>query len=86
MEILIIIAAHIFSHSSCCKKRQSPEQEAGLGNRGRLKVLNDTKLVINEHSSSFLPWTFFYRFLQQTCSNYNIMKWCEYKILQSHGM
>ena len=35
---------------SCCKKRRkSPNQEAGLGNRGHLKVLNGTKLVLNEH-------------------------------------
>ena len=34
--------------SFCCKK--SPNQEIGLrgfGNRGHLKVLNDTKLVLN---------------------------------------
>ena len=35
---------------SCCKKRQKISgQETGLGNRERLKVLNDTKLVLNEH-------------------------------------
>ena len=28
---------------------KSPGQEIGLGNRRRLKVLNDTKLVLNEH-------------------------------------
>ena len=34
---------------SCCKKQQkSPNQETVLENRGRLKVLNDTKLVLNE--------------------------------------
>ena len=34
----------------CCKKQQkSPNQETSFGNRGRLKVLNDTKLVLNEH-------------------------------------
>ena len=34
----------------CCKKRQkSPNQETGLGNRGHLKVLNDTKLILNGH-------------------------------------
>jgi hypothetical protein len=35
----------------CCKKQQkkSPNQETGLGSRGRLNVLNDTKLVLNEH-------------------------------------
>ena len=33
----------------CCKKQQkSPNQEIGLGNRGYLKVLNDTKLILNE--------------------------------------
>ena len=32
----------------CCKKQQkSPNQETGLGNRGRLKDLNGTKLVLN---------------------------------------
>ena len=29
--------------------KKSPNQETGLGNRGRLKVLNDTKLALNEH-------------------------------------
>ena len=34
----------------CCKKRQkSPNQETGFDNRGHLKLLNDTKLVLNEH-------------------------------------
>ena len=34
----------------CCKKRQkSPNQETGLGKRGHLKVLKDTKLVLTEH-------------------------------------
>ena len=35
----------------CCKKwqKKSPNQEIDLGNRGHLKVLNDTKLVLNEH-------------------------------------
>ena len=37
----------------CSNKRQkSPNQETGLGNRGRLKVLNDTKLVLNGHEWS----------------------------------
>ena len=36
----------------CCKKQQkSPNQETGLGNRGHLKVLNDIKLILNEHES-----------------------------------
>ena len=29
--------------------KKSSNQETGLGNRGHLKVLNDTKLVLNEH-------------------------------------
>ena len=29
--------------------KKSPNQVTGLGNRGCLKVLNDTKLVLNEH-------------------------------------
>ena len=44
----------------------SPGQETGLGNRERLKVLNDTKLVLNEQ---FLALDFFCRFLQQDGSN-----------------
>ena len=38
---------------SCCKKRQkSPNQETGFGNKGHLKVLNDIKLVLNDHELS----------------------------------
>ena len=41
----------------CCKKQQiSPNQETGLGNRGLLEALNDTKLILNDkggHSYSF---------------------------------
>ena len=34
---------------SCCKKWQkSPNQETGLKNRGPLKVLNDTNLILND--------------------------------------
>ena len=29
--------------------KKSPNQETGFGNRGHLKVMNDTKLVLNEH-------------------------------------
>ena len=29
--------------------KKSPNQETGLGNRGRLKVLNGTKLVLIDH-------------------------------------
>ena len=35
--------------SSCKKPQKSPGQETALWNRGCLKVLNDTKLVLNEH-------------------------------------
>ena len=28
--------------------KKSPNQETGLGNKGRLKVLNDTKLILND--------------------------------------
>ena len=42
--------SNIILEPSCCKKRQkSPGQETDLGNRGRLKVLNDIKLVLNEY-------------------------------------
>ena len=53
---------HMHLEPSCCKKRQkSPNQETGLENRGRLKVLNDTKLIqslmIKEvsHATSDVP-------------------------------
>ena len=37
---------------SCCKKQQeSPNKETDLGNKGCLKVLYDTKLVLNERES-----------------------------------
>ena len=57
-----------FLELSCCNKQQkSPNQETGLGSRGPLKVLNDTKLVPNKHLVSevpyspnqFLGWDFF---------------------------
>jgi hypothetical protein len=32
----------------CYKKRQSPNQETGLGNREPLEALDDTKLMLNE--------------------------------------
>ena len=34
---------------SCKKQQESINQETGLGKRGHLKVLNDTKLVLNVH-------------------------------------
>ena len=41
-----------FRSQSCLAVRsgkKSPNQETGLGNRGCLKVLNDIKLVLNDH-------------------------------------
>ena len=35
--------------------KKSPGQETDLGNRGRLKVLNDTKLVLNYLESKHCP-------------------------------
>ena len=44
--------AQFYVEPSCCKKRQkSPNQETGLGNRGRSKVLKNTKLVLNVEGS-----------------------------------
>ena len=44
---------NIHLEPSCCKKRQkSSNQETGLGKRGRLKVLNDTKMIINYSSGN----------------------------------
>ena len=43
---------HYIQAYSCLAVRsgkKSPNQETGLGNRGLLKVLNDTKFVLNEH-------------------------------------
>ena len=39
--------AQFYVEPSCCKKRQkSPNQETGLGNRGRMNALNNTKLIL----------------------------------------
>ena len=49
-QILVMISREFLIELSCCKNRKkSPNQETGLVNRERLKVLNDTKLVLNEH-------------------------------------
>ena len=35
----------------CCKKCQkSPCQGTGLGNRGPIKAMNNTKLILNDHA------------------------------------
>ena len=41
---------------SCHKKQQkkSPNQESGLGNTGHMKVLNDTKLILNDWGGSVM--------------------------------
>ena len=53
-ELKIDICTFFPLESVCCKKQQkSPNQETGLGNRGHLKVMNDTKLVLNEHEWPF---------------------------------
>ena len=37
----------LLEHSCCKKWQKSPGQDTGLGNKGRLMVLNDTKLILN---------------------------------------
>ena len=40
---------YLLLEPSCCKKRQkSPKQETNMGNRGSLKFLKDTKLILND--------------------------------------
>ena len=41
---------------TCNKREKSPGQETGLKNRGRLKVLNDTKLILNDKGGH--PYSF----------------------------
>ena len=47
----VIVSSMYVLETSCCKKweKKNPNQETGFGNRGRLKVLNGTKLALNEH-------------------------------------
>ena len=46
---LATLVQHQALEPVCCKKRQkSPNQETGLGNRGPLEILNDTKLILND--------------------------------------
>ena len=46
----IYIEYQLFYQSRLAAVRnvKSPKQETGLGNRGRLKVLKDTKLISND--------------------------------------
>ena len=42
--------SELFLEPVCYKKRQkSPKHEIGLGSRGTLEALIDTKLILNEH-------------------------------------
>ena len=45
-EILLKLNGEFVLEQSCCKKWQ--KKETGLGNRGSLKVLNDSKLILND--------------------------------------
>ena len=46
----LLTSAIVALEPPCCKKRQkSSNQETGWGNRECLKVLNNTKLFLNEH-------------------------------------
>ena len=54
--ITVLLRGQNFLEQSCCKKQQkSPGQETGLGNRGRLKVLNENTFVLNEHDYEWPP-------------------------------
>ena len=45
-----------FLEPACCKElKKSPNQETGLENRRRLKVLNDTKLILKDGGSPDAP-------------------------------
>ena len=45
-----LICARVLTKTDAVRSgKKSPNQEIGLENRGRLKVLNDSKLVLNEH-------------------------------------
>jgi hypothetical protein len=51
-EVKIQVHEKMFTTFHCIAVRnvkKSPGQETGLGNRGCLKVLKDTKLVLNKH-------------------------------------
>ena len=48
----LLFSLFVYLLYSCLAVRsgkKSPNEEIGLGNRGLLKLLNDTKLVLNEH-------------------------------------
>ena len=44
----------IFEQSCCRKQQKIHNQETGLENRGRLKVLNDTKLILKDYLRGLL--------------------------------
>ena len=46
--VFVLILWQYILEPSCCKKwEKSPNQETGLGNRGHLKVLNNTNMMTN---------------------------------------
>ena len=49
VHTLTFFAQNYQSFLAVRRSKKSPHQETGFGNRERLKVLNDTKLVPNEH-------------------------------------
>ena len=61
----------------CCKRWQkSPCQDTCSGNRGPLKALSDTKLILDDHAHlgttwySGVPYFFFWHFLLQSGSKF----------------
>ena len=50
LHIYFLCSSNIFFLITVVRNgKKSPNQETDFGSRGRLKVLNDTKLVLNEH-------------------------------------
>ena len=47
-EAVFSESAKIFGGLVVRSGKKSPNQETGLGNRGRLKVLNDSNLILND--------------------------------------
>ena len=48
IDFKTIFSSHLLEPSCCKKWQKSPNQETCLGNRGHLKVVNDTKLILND--------------------------------------
>ena len=51
LKVVGSLIKNMYLELSYCTRigKNSPNQETGLRIRGRLNVLNDTKLVLNEH-------------------------------------